>query len=1020
MKKICKTASQLIAAAALVAAAAVPVRAASPIPGNPRYVFQAMGEDSGLATRTANSLLQDRDGFIWFGGMDGVYRFDGAEFVLFDEARGLPATNVTQIAEDPRGRIWAVASGEIAVFAGGRFSRLNLSANRTDPGVDVRQRLAIDADGSVYLANRDEILALDPETLAPSRSWKLRDGLPPGDVRALFADGGRLWFVVGHRAGYLEIGSGEITVLGSEGMPRDGAIAILVDGHGVTWVRSVNHLAKWDQRLARFVRDDVGLAEAPADGIPSLDREGRLLVPTRSGLFIRDREGWRVVSARNGLPSNAVASATEDREGALWIGLYGAGIYRWSWRRRWLAWTSEEGLPDDAVWGSLRDDAGRLWVGTNDGIGVWLPAEERWRTIQRADGLAGYAVWKLAIGPEGRVWSISRRAGLNRYDPESLDPEPVPLPPCCPGEPVEMARGNDGELLIGGKGYLARISGWDAEPVVEPIALPESLAGATESISVTADGAVWIAGRGGLGRFHAGEWRAFDTDDGLRKNRLMNVAAISAREAWVGYEGAEGITRLEIDGALVHTEHLGKRDGLLSDAVWLLERDRLGRLWVAGSDGVSVVLPDGRIHGWDQSDGLIWNDVGQDALWVEADGSAFIGTSRGLAYHDPSADRDVENPPNVVLTEALLGGIQHLGEREVSVSYRENTFFARYSGLTFRKPSRVVFKYRLVGLEDEWIRTDQRQVRYPALGAGSYRFEVFCRSAAGTWSEEPASFSFAVRAPWWERWWFRMAVGAALFLAVIGILQIRTHRLEVIRRRLEAAVADRSAKLAEANAELREMSLTDALTKVRNRRFFADTIPGEVAKTLRRHDPRSSYPDETNRDLVFLIIDIDHFKRVNDEHGHLTGDRVLVETARRIEASVRRSDMVVRWGGEEFLVVLRDASRGDARIAARRIMEMVGGSPLVEDDGLSVGRTCSVGWAVLPALVTRPAILAHEQVLELADKALYLAKQEGRNRAVGVELIDEAFADRDDTSWIDRDLTEVEGELLGLIRITGP
>jgi diguanylate cyclase (GGDEF)-like protein len=726
------------------------------------------------------------------------------------------------------------------------------------------------------------------------------------------------------------------------------------------------------------------------------------------------------VTARDGLPINAISSALEDRDGALWIGLAGAGLVRWAWRGRFLGWTSEEGLPDDGVWGAYRDAAGRLWVGTNNGVGIWLPDERAWKVLERKDGLAGYSVWKFAVGQDGRVWSISRRAGLNRYDPETLEPEGVALPEQFGGNPWELEAAPDRALWVGGKGFLLKIREGESGPVFEEVELPSRVTGVIESISFGAHGTVWVSGRDGLLRYDGAAWKHFGTDDGLLSNRIMNVAAASGDEVWIGYEEAKGVSRMVLAGGKPELIHFRRPQGLLSDTVWMLERDPLGRIWAGGSDGVSVILPDGSVRSYDQGDGLIWNDIAQAGFWMEPDGSVFIGTARGLAFHDPAADKALDVPPNVVITSATLGGKESIGEAAVEVGYGQGTFTARFSGLTFRNPSQVLFKYQLVGLDTEPVVTKLREVRYPALGAGSYRFEVLCRSAAGIWSPEPAVVAFTVLPAWWERWWFRLGVVLVVLLVVLSILQLRTRRLAADRRRLEVAVAERSAQLAEANRELRELSFTDVLTRVRNRRFFASTIRDTVATALRRHDPRTEGSPERNRDLVFFIVDLDHFKKVNDVHGHMVGDRVLVETARRLEGALRESDLVVRWGGEEFLLVCRDTERAKAPAVARRILELVGGTPLVNELGLRIQRTCSAGWAAMPAYLRHPEELSHEVVLEIADMALYLAKQSGRNQAVGVELVEDEFSRGRGLEWLDQSLEEVEGDLVRLTRVEGP
>ena len=188
-------------------------------------------------------------------------------------------------------------------------------------------------------------------------------------------------------------------------------------------------------------------------------------------------------------------------------------------------------------------------------------------------------------------------------------------------------------------------------------------------------------------------------------------------------------------------------------------------------------------------------------------------------------------------------------------------------------------------------------------------------------------------------------------------------------------------ELAHANEELHEASVTDALTGVRNRRFLTTTLAQDVQQALRFYSSGDTL--NRNRDLIFYLIDIDHFKFVNDRFGHQQGDVLLVQVAARISSAIRYSDVLIRWGGEEFLVVSRFTDRENAEILAKRVLEAIGSEEFQLDSG-GIRRTCSIGWAVFPWSPERPHEVSCQEVLRLADQALYQAKHAGRNTAVGM------------------------------------
>jgi diguanylate cyclase (GGDEF)-like protein len=229
-------------------------------------------------------------------------------------------------------------------------------------------------------------------------------------------------------------------------------------------------------------------------------------------------------------------------------------------------------------------------------------------------------------------------------------------------------------------------------------------------------------------------------------------------------------------------------------------------------------------------------------------------------------------------------------------------------------------------------------------------------------------------------WAVAAVVAVVLFL---GAVRLRTRALEAEKRRLEETVAGLREEVAAAKSQLEVATFTDPLTGLRNRSYFSATIDGEVLRVLRAYASAGGEGQPTKRDLVFYLIDLDDFKAVNDLYGQDAGDRVLAETAARLDSIARQSDLVVRWGGEQFMVVCRDAQRGDAERLARRILEAIGKQAYDAGGGREARLTCSIGWAAFPWLTVNASSRSYEEVLTIVDRARHRAKEEGKNRAVG-------------------------------------
>ena len=205
----------------------------------------------------------------------------------------------------------------------------------------------------------------------------------------------------------------------------------------------------------------------------------------------------------------------------------------------------------------------------------------------------------------------------------------------------------------------------------------------------------------------------------------------------------------------------------------------------------------------------------------------------------------------------------------------------------------------------------------------------------------------------------------------------------------QAQLVEKNLELEKAYQALEDVSLTDQLTGLRNRRFFLQHVDGDVGMALRHYDDplRSTAGDEQGgpgRDMVFFMVDLDHFKEVNDVHGHAAGDAVLVQMQERLREVFRESDYLIRWGGEEFLVLARATHRDDAKVVAERIRNAVAKRPFILADGTEIARTCSIGFACFPFVQEEPRLLSWSEVVELADQGLYLVKRSGRNAWAGI------------------------------------
>jgi len=947
------------------------------LPDHPHYVFERVGENLGLSTITPTCFLQDSQGFLWIGTQSGLIRYDGSRAVHFGLPDGLPNAFILQMLLGKSGRIYIATQQGVLAYYDNSFHPLSVRAP-VGP-LTGSQPIALDAAENLYVASQSGLMFIPFKDPKKFHVWSVPSEFHKSQYGVVFTDqDNRTWFAFDWHLGWIDT-LGQLRFMPtSRGLPKEPIRFLVRDGSYILWVRTTTHLYRMDAAYPRFWREAPTLPPASDFGSYFLGHDGELLIPSIAGLYRRTKTGWDVIDRSRGLESNAVVSGIEDREGSYWLGFGGAGIFRWTGRDSWSGWTQAEGLPDNVVWSILRDTHQRLWVATNNGVAVWERESNHWHTWRSRGKFFASTVRKLELDSSGAIWALSVPGGLARFDPDTLEVERVALEGTAPDS---MARSPDGRLWIGEETYLKYLQSTKRPfNFVAPGFWKNSSATAS-SFSWSPDGALWTSGLHGVFEYDGTGWHHFALRDSLLELTVRDVLAISKHEAWIQYDDPLGVSRLRLTHGKPAVSNFGLSQGLVSLDVALLARDRQGNIWVGGSQGLTEIRKDSSTLRFTRSDGLLWNDLDSSAFFAERDNSLLFGTSGGLARYVPEAPSEKSDSRfSVMITSAQLGGKERLQDATPTATHRENNLVVQFAPLTFKNPQNVRCYHRLEGIESDYAETSLRELSYSALPPGSYKFIVSCHSQHGS-TPEAASFSFTVSPAWWQHWAFRSLGALASIALIFAFISFRTRQLQGDRIRLELAVAERSEALARANRELQEISFTDPLTGARNRRFFQVSIDADVNQSMRVY--ASKNPTDRNRDLIFYLIDIDHFKEINDRFGHDAGDQLLRDVTFRINSAIRLSDVLIRWGGEEFLVVSRFTERAEASILASRVLASISSAPFeIKGSTTPFSRTCSIGWASFPWIPSMPQAVSAEAVLSLADVALYRAKNGGRNRAV--------------------------------------
>ncbi len=949
-------------------------------PDNPRFAVQRLSDQFGLDAVTVTCLGQDRQGFLWIGTQTGLYRYDGARARKMTNVENIIGHYVMDMLIAPDGTPWFAGNNGIAHYRGEQFERVPIPSSAM-PLSSGNQIFAVNSRGIVYVELfRKGILRVDPANPGTAKTLGGSDDTLENPAAIVRGSDDSIWFTAHGHLGHLDSDSDAIQMLADMEVPDERIIALTFDGAEGLWLRTATKLLRVDPRLHKMTLEPAvtGTTNEEA-GRPSVDQHGRLLVNSSDGLYWQQESGWKLITDKQGLSSNDIEASLEDREGTIWVGGSGTGLDRLPGVHEWTAWTTTEGLPDNSTWSTLRDKRGRLWVSTARGIGIWDPARHHWLRLPVAPNRSGMEIRQIQMGGDGAIWAISPTGAVTRTNPDTLETSTYPTFNGHTFNTIMAAP--DGSIWATTRSGLVRFEVHGGVATPTKVAEQPTAEGQVEYLTFSPNGVVWGTGHGMVCRFDGKNWQTMGVKDGLQGQIITSITALGDNDAWVAYNDVVGATHIRIDAnGSVNMEHRS----------WdwsILGHDSQNRVWFNGTDGLAILTKDGRLIRKNHSNGLIWDDISPwSGVREEPDGSFMIATSRGLAHFQEVPVEEQTPAPNVVLTSVALGGVERSVHETIEVPSADASLAVQFTPLVLDNTNRVSCRYQLEGLEKHPTETTLREVRYGALPANKYRFWVECGPADGPSPVSRASLQFTVLPVFWQTWWARASAGVAGLILLWVLVWYRTRSESNRRRELEHAVAQRNAELTQKNKELEEISLTDPLTCTRNRRYFYETISTDIAQALRSH-LRSSDPEvpaPPAQELIFALVDIDRFKRVNDELGHAAGDRLLQEVAKRIASVMRRSDDLVRWGGEEFLLVCRTTDRENAGLLCNRVLEAVRSLPFDVGNGVQVHKTCSIGWAPFPWLKDDIALLSIDNVIELADKALYLAKREGRNRSFGM------------------------------------
>jgi len=779
-----------------------------------RFIHQSWTTAQGLPQNSVLAIAQTADRYLWLGTEEGLVRFDGASFTVFDKhTSGLNDNIIQALLVDADQNLWIGTTSGLSRFKNGKFTAYGLKVGLSSNSV---QSLYEDEEGVLWIGTDGGGLIRMKNGLF--RVFTKTDGLADNAVLAITGDRhGTIW--VGTHGGLSRFKNGRFVNYGTrEGLGSDNVRDICVDHEGVLWIATNDGLSRMTPtgEMSRFTSKD-GL---PNNFINRLhvDGAGALWIGTLHGGLCRHvNDQFDRFDDKNEPMTSDIFALFEDREGNLWIGTAGSGLN--SLRAgSFTTLTKQDGLTSNFVLGLYQDDEQNFWIGSDSGLmRMHGSSVESYSTH---NGLPDNLVFSITKDRGGSVW-VGTQKGLGRIDKGKVKTY-------GPADGMSIVAvfctltDHKGTVWAGSRGGLSHFTGNGFVQYTTRDGLSNNL---VLSIYEDQGGSLWIGTAGGLNQFKNGKFRTYTRHDGLSSDRIWSIFGENDGTLWLGTSA--GINRFR-NGKFVS---ITSDKGLYDDSVLNIVDDHLGRFWMSSNKGIFSIskkqLNDfadgvvGRVTPilYGIGDGLKSRECNggfQPSAWRAKDGRIYFPTPEGLSFIDPARLAKAEAPAQAIIERVVADNKNVDPNKAVVVPAGKGQLEFQFTAPSFTAPEQLQFRYMLEGFDKDWTSAGNRRVAYYTnIPHGEYKFQVRA-GLDGEWGPISQTVALTLKPHFYQTATFNIALVLFALGMAAGTYRLRVNQLKIREKKLVSLVNERTSALQESERLLRR-SRDELEVRVRER-----------------------------------------------------------------------------------------------------------------------------------------------------------------------------------------------------------